>query len=79
MALSRIWASFIIVAFLAATFQCIFIKDNTNIYSRMVVGNAGDTSYTKKLDSTTLPAAVLQTLQSGKVYNDGIIKIWQNS
>ena len=74
MALSRIWASFIIVAFFAATFQCIFIKGNTNIYSRMVVGNAGDTSYTRNLDSSTLSASVLQKLQAGKIYSDGNLK-----
>ena len=74
MALSRIWASFIIVAFLAATFQCIFIKGNTNIYSRMVVGNAGDTSSTTILDTAALPPAILHTLQNGKTYTDGTWK-----
>jgi spore maturation protein SpmA len=74
MALSRIWASFIIVAFLAATFQCIFIKGNTNIYSRMVVGNAGDTSSTTILDTTDLSPAILHTLQNGKTYTDGTWK-----
>ncbi len=74
MALSRIWASFIIVAFLAATFQFIFIKGNTNIYSRMVVGNAGDTSYTTRLDSEAISPVILKTLQSGKIYSDGTLK-----
>jgi len=71
MALSRIWAAFILVAFLAATFQCIFIKGETNIYSQMVVGHAGDTSNTKLLDSGALSPTLLQTLQSGKIYKDG--------
>jgi spore maturation protein SpmA/spore maturation protein SpmB len=74
MALSRIWAAFIIVAFLAATFQCIFIKGNTDIYSRMVVGKAGDTSNTKPLDTTALSAPVLTALQNGKTYTDGTTK-----
>ncbi|HSN10440.1 MAG TPA: nucleoside recognition domain-containing protein, partial [Hanamia sp.] len=74
MALSRIWASFIIVAFLAATFQCIFIKGNTNIYSRMVVGNAGDTSSTTILDTADLSPAILHTLQNGKTYSEGTWK-----
>ncbi|MGN6195669.1 MAG: nucleoside recognition domain-containing protein, partial [Ginsengibacter sp.] len=73
-ALSRIWAAFIIVAFLAATFQCIFIKGNTDIYSRMVVGKAGDTSNTKPLDTTALSAPVLTALQNGKTYTDGTTK-----
>lgn len=74
MALSRIWASFIIVAFLAATFQCIFIKGNTNIYSQMVVGKAGDTSNTSSLDTSSVTTTILKTLQSGKIYNDGTLK-----
>jgi spore maturation protein SpmA/spore maturation protein SpmB len=74
MALSRIWAAFIIVAFLAATFQCIFIKGNTDIYSRMVVGKSGDTSNTKPLDTTALSAPVLTALQNGKTYTDGTTK-----
>ena len=74
MALSRIWASFIIVAFLAATFQCIFIKGNTNIYSRMVVGNSGDTSSTTSIDTAALSPSILRTLQNGKTYSDGTWK-----
>ncbi len=71
MTLSRIWAAFIIISVLAATFQCIFTKDNTNIFDRMVVGKSGDTSYTRTLDSSDLPGAVLSKLQNGKTYNDG--------
>ncbi|HEY5405624.1 MAG TPA: nucleoside recognition domain-containing protein [Ginsengibacter sp.] len=71
MALSRIWAAFIIVAVLAAVFQCVFIKDNTDIFNRMVVGKSGDTSHTKVADTSAMPAIMLHTLQSGKAYNDG--------
>ncbi|MDQ2718416.1 MAG: spore maturation protein [Bacteroidota bacterium] len=74
MALSRIWAAFIIVAILAATFQSIFIKGNSDIYSRMVIGKSGDTSQTKSVDTTKIPTALLQTLQSGKSYTDGTTK-----
>src|SRR5690242_16158342 len=74
MALSRIWALFIVVAFLAATFQLIFIQGNTNIYSRMVVGNAGDTSYTTQLDSQRIDPAILQKLQSGKTVSSGSLR-----
>jgi hypothetical protein len=74
MALSRIWAAFIVVAFLAASFQCIFIKGNTDIYSRMVVGKSGDTSNTKPLDTTAISASLLSTLQSGKTFTDGTTK-----
>jgi len=74
MALSRIWAAFIIVAILAATFQSIFIKGNSDMFSRMVIGKAGDTSQTRITDSSSLPADILQTLQSGKSYIDGSTK-----
>ncbi|HEY8659795.1 MAG TPA: nucleoside recognition domain-containing protein [Hanamia sp.] len=74
MALSRIWAAFIIVAILAATFQSVFIKGNSDIYSRMVIGKSGDTSQTKIADTSTMPASILQTLQSGKTYTDGSTK-----
>ncbi len=74
MALSRIWAAFIIVAVLAAGFQCVFIKGNTDIFNRMVVGKSGDTSQTKPADTSAMPAAMLHTLQSGKEYSDGNYK-----
>lgn len=74
MALSRIWAAFIVIAFLAATFQCIFIKGNEQIYSRMVIGKSGDTSNTKSIDTTRLPAAIVTSLQNGKSYSDGTTK-----
>jgi spore maturation protein SpmA len=79
MALSRIWAAFIIVAVLAASFQCVFIKGNTDIFSRMVVGKSGDTSQTKSLDSASLPASILHTLQSGKTYSDGTSNYVRNA
>lgn len=71
MALSRIWAAFIVIAVLAATFQCIFTKGNSDIYSRMVIGKSGDSSQTKLADTTAMSAVVLKTLQSGKSYTDG--------
>jgi spore maturation protein SpmA len=79
MALSRIWAAFIIVAFLAATFQCIFIEGDANIYSQMVVGKSGDTSNTQKIDTTLLAPVILSTLQNGKSYTDGTTKYSKNA
>jgi spore maturation protein SpmA/spore maturation protein SpmB len=79
MALSRIWAAFIIVAILAATFQSVFIKGNSDIYSRMVIGKSGDTSQTKMADTTLLSPAILQTLQTGKSYTDGSTKFNKTS
>ena len=79
MALSRIWAAFIIVAFLAATFQCIFIEGDANIYSQMVVGKSGDTSNTQKIDTTHLAPVILSTLQNGKSYTDGTTRYGKNA
>ncbi len=71
MALSRIWAAFIIVSILAASFQVVFIKGHTHIYSQMVVGKSGDTSNTKSIDTAALSPVILATLQNGKTYTDG--------
>ena len=71
MTLSRIWAAFIIISILAAGFQCAFINDNTDIFSRMVVGKSGDTSQTRSVDSAAMTQVMLHTLQSGKTFNDG--------
>jgi spore maturation protein SpmA len=71
MTLSRIWATFIIISVLAASFQCVFTKGNADIFNRMVVGKSGDTLQTKSLDSSAIPAVILKTLQSGKTYIDG--------
>lgn len=79
MALSRIWAAFIIVAFLAATFQCIFIEGDANIYSQMVVGKSGDTSNTQKIDTTQLAPVILSSLQNGKSYTDGTTRYSKNA
>ncbi len=79
MALSRIWAAFIIIAILAATFQSVFTKGNSDIYSRMVVGKSGDTSQTRPVDTTRISAPVLHALQSGKSYTDGSTKYSQRA
>ena len=71
MALSRIWAAFIIVSILAASYQSIFTKNNTDIFNRMVTGKSGDSSQTTPADTTAMPASMLQTLRDGKIYSDG--------
>lgn len=71
MALSRIWAAFIIVAILAASFQAVFVNDRSEIFSSMVTGEAGDTSRTRPVDSASLPVVVINTIQAGKIYVDG--------
>ena len=71
MALSRIWSAFILIAIIAATFTCIFSKGGNTIYSKMVVGKTGDTSFSKTFDSSTVPATVLATLGAKNEYKNG--------
>ncbi|MDB5200129.1 MAG: spore maturation protein [Chitinophagaceae bacterium] len=74
MALSRIWAAFIIIAVVAASFQYIFSGEK-DIYSKMVVGKSGDTSKTRTLDSSVLSPEVTRTLNASKEYKSGENKI----
>lgn len=74
MALSRIWAAFIIVAILAASFQSVFVKGNSDIFNRMVIGKSGDTSQTKQVDTTAMAPGILQILQTGEEASDGNYK-----
>jgi len=74
MALSRIWSAFIIIAIVAASFTCLFSGTGNDIYSRMVVGKAGDTTHTKQVDSATLSPKVAAALIVSKEYKDGDIE-----
>ncbi|MEO8765790.1 MAG: nucleoside recognition domain-containing protein [Ginsengibacter sp.] len=74
MALSRIWAAFIIVSILAAGYQYVFTKNNTDVFTRMVTGKSGDTSQTRPADTMAMPAVILQILHAGKEYKAGDIK-----
>ena len=49
MALSRIWSAFIIVAIFVAAIKCFFLGD-TQLFSLMVTGKAGDPSNPLKVD-----------------------------
>ncbi|MCO6496392.1 MAG: spore maturation protein [Chitinophagaceae bacterium] len=71
MALSKIWSAFIIVSILAASFQAIFVKGHSNIFSRMVVGESGDTSNTRVIDPAAISPAAMNMLNEGKDYVDG--------
>ncbi len=70
MALSRIWAAFIIVAVTVAAIR-ILTSDNNVIFTSMVTGKAGDTIKLSKADTTTLGIASLQKLDSNKVLSLG--------
>src|SRR6185503_13243561 len=62
MALSRIWAAFIIISVLVAGVRFVFSPGDKEIFSSMVIGRAGDTLRV----SPTLPAKVQKA--------DGIIE-----
>ncbi|MEP6615913.1 MAG: nucleoside recognition domain-containing protein [Ginsengibacter sp.] len=74
MALSRIWASFIIVAVLAACFQTILQPGRNDIFNKMVVGKAGDTSRTKTEDSLLIQPGLMKALDSVKEIKYGEVK-----
>jgi spore maturation protein SpmA len=63
MALSRIWAAFIIVAVVVASIRFL-TTDNKVIFTSMVTGRSGDTIRLAKADTTTLDAATLQRLDA---------------
>ncbi len=71
MALSRIWSAFIIIAIIAAGIQCMVSSENRMIFNKMVVGKAGDTSYTRSIDSSSLPAVAATLLQKNSVVKLG--------
>ncbi|MEO6455827.1 MAG: nucleoside recognition domain-containing protein [Ginsengibacter sp.] len=74
MALSRIWAGFIIASVLSAAFLYFSSADNNDIFNRMVVGKAGDTSKTKLLDSAVAPLQIIKALDTIKEVKNGEVK-----
>ncbi len=77
MALSKIWSAFIIVAILAASIQLLSHKDHKDIYNKMIVGKAGDTSLTRIYDSHNVPQSYITLLQDKKEYRKGELRIVQ--
>lgn len=63
MALSRIWASFIIVSILVALIR-ITATDNKVLFTSMVTGKAGDSVRLNKVDTSILSFAQLRQLDS---------------
>jgi spore maturation protein SpmA/spore maturation protein SpmB len=71
MALSRIWTAFILIAILVASSKMLFFNAGKDVYSRMVVGKQGDTSYTKLQDSALLSSTIVSTIAKQKEYKNG--------
>jgi spore maturation protein SpmA/spore maturation protein SpmB len=69
MALSRIWAAFIIIAIGVACFRA--TGDQKNIFSAMVTGRAGDTTRLEKEDTIAVSTAMMRQLDSAKSVKDG--------
>ena len=65
MVLSRIWSAFIIIALIVALGRFLFQDGQREIFSQMVTGKNGDTTYVQNVDSLTVPATVHAQLASG--------------
>ena len=63
MALSKIWASFIIISIFVALIR-ISITDNKVLFTSMVTGKAGDTVRLNKTDTSNFNSAQLHQLDS---------------
>ncbi len=64
MVLSRIWSAFILIALAAALGKFLFQPEQKQIFTQMVTGKSGDTTYVKQVDAAALPASVLDELRT---------------
>ncbi|MCH5596815.1 nucleoside recognition domain-containing protein [Niabella ginsengisoli] len=69
MVLSRIWSAFIIIALAVALGKFVFQSGQEQIFSQMVTGKSGDTTFVKEVDSLMLPASVHAQLRNGQDVN----------
>lgn len=65
MVLSRIWSAFIIVALAVALARFLFQEGKQEIFSQMVTGKTGDTTFVQSVDSAALPAGVVAQFTTG--------------
>ena len=66
MVLSRIWSAFIIIALAVALGRFLFQDGQREIFSQMVTGKTGDTTYVQNVDSLAVPAFVHDQLAAGQ-------------
>lgn len=66
MVLSRIWSAFIIVALAVTLGRFVFEPGQQQIFSRLVTGKTGDTTYVKVFDSSYIPATVHALMAAGQ-------------
>ncbi len=79
MALSRIWAAFIIIAIVVATFKYISSVESNGIFNKMVVGKSGDTSNTRTYDSLNTPQQIVSVLDTAKEAKFGDVKFTRSA
>jgi spore maturation protein SpmA/spore maturation protein SpmB len=66
MVLSRIWSAFILIALAVALGRFIFQPEQQQIFTQMVTGKSGDTTYVKEVDAASLPAGLAEQMASGQ-------------
>lgn len=74
MALSRIWSAFIIIALLVATIRFLFITNEGQVFTAMVIGKNGDSLKVKEIARSEADPSLIATLDStGRVQQGKII------
>lgn len=71
MALSRIWAAFIIIACVVATAKFFFVKGENQVFTSMVIGKSGDSLKVMEVESSAADPAIVQALDSVKRLKQG--------
>ncbi len=71
MALSRIWAAFIIIAILVALIRLMGAEGGETVFSQMVTGRSGDTIRISELDKSYVNPSLLIALDSSKKIREG--------
>ncbi|HOZ95309.1 MAG TPA: nucleoside recognition domain-containing protein [Niabella sp.] len=72
MVLSRIWSAFILIALTVALGRYIFQEGEQQIFTQMVTGKSGDTSFVKEVAATVLPASI-----TAQISDDHKPVIWE--
>lgn len=67
MVLSRIWSAFIIIALTVALGRYVFQPDQKQIFTHMVTGKSGDTTYVKDIDPSQLPQHIHDQIANGQI------------
>ena len=66
MVLSRIWSAFIIIALTVALGRFMFQDGQREIFSQMVTGKSGDTTYVQNVDPLAVPTTVTGQFSAGQ-------------